>query len=144
MAERTVQWKIDVIFTRLSKSRCVHQIKPSYLFTVKAWRAGCCLGIQMILGELRLGLPRPELLILLVLPLMPRPCPTWEWFSMFLVFIGKDPLLKETGKPLLVYIISLITSGQCLISGELKCHEEGTCSAMEEYGGTWWGHLLWG
>lgn len=66
-----------------------------YLFMVKGWRAGCCLGIQMILGELWLGLPSPELPILLVLPLIPMPWLTWEWFSMFLVFIGNVPLLKH-------------------------------------------------
>ena len=66
-----------------------------YLFMVNGWRAGCCLGIQMILGELRLGLPSPELPILLVLPLIPMPWPTWEWFSMFLVFIGNVPLWKH-------------------------------------------------
>lgn len=44
-----------------------------YLFIVKGCRAGCCLGMQMILGELRLGLPRPELPMLLVLPLIPIP-----------------------------------------------------------------------
>lgn len=38
---------------------------------VKGWRAGCCLGMQMMLGELRLGLPNPELLMLLVLVPMP-------------------------------------------------------------------------
>lgn len=65
-----------------------------YLFMVKGWRAGCCLGMQMILGELRLGLPSPELPILLVLPLIPMPWPTWEWFSMFLEFIGNVPLSK--------------------------------------------------
>lgn len=65
-----------------------------YLLMVKGCRAGCCLGMQMILGELRLGLPSPELPILLVLPLIPIPWPTWEWFSMFLVFIGNVPLLK--------------------------------------------------
>lgn len=64
------------------------------LFIVKGWRAGCCLGIQMILGELRLGLPNPELPMLLVLPLIPMPWPTWEWFSMFL-FIGNVPLFKK-------------------------------------------------
>lgn len=63
-----------------------------YLFMVKGWRAGCCLGIQMMLGELRLGLPSPELPILLVLPLIPMLWPTWEWFNMFLVFIGNVPL----------------------------------------------------
>ena len=67
---------------------------PTYLFMVKGWRAGCCLGIQMMLGELRLGLPSPELPMLLVLPVIPMPCPTWAWFSMFLEFIGKVPLWK--------------------------------------------------
>lgn len=89
-----------------------------YLFMVNGWRAGCCLGIQMILGELRLGLPSPELPILLVLPLIPMPWPTWEWFSMFLEFIGNVPLvnhqrgLTHLPFPLLFPFINLQTHKQ--------------------------------
>lgn len=62
---------------------------------VKGCRAGCCLGIQIMLGGLRLGLPSPELPMLLVLLLtIPMPWPTWEWFSMFLEFIGRIPLRR--------------------------------------------------
>lgn len=61
---------------------------------VKGWRAGCCLGMQMMLGELRLGLPSPELPMLLVLVPIPMAWPTWEWFSMFLEFMGNVPLWK--------------------------------------------------
>ena len=67
-----------------------------YLLMVKGCRDCCCLGIQMMLGELLLGLPSPELPMLLVLPPpMPGPAwppPTWLWFSMFLLLIGKMPL----------------------------------------------------
>lgn len=69
---------------------------PDILLMVNGWRADCCLGIQIMLGELRLGLPRPELPILLVLPLMPMPCPTCE-LIMFLVFMGRMPLFGEGG-----------------------------------------------
>jgi len=65
---------------------------------VKGWRAGCCLGIQMMLGELRLGLPSPELPMLLVLPVIPMLCPTWEWLMRFLEFIGKVPLWKQKSR----------------------------------------------
>lgn len=63
----------------------------SYLLMVNGWRAGCCLGMQIMLGELRLGLPSPELPMLLVLPLIPMPCPTCE-LIMFLEFMGRMPL----------------------------------------------------
>lgn len=83
-----------------SKQYCLQPIAQtaalnlSYLFTVKGCREGCCFGIQIMLGELRLGLPNPELLMLFVLLGIPMPCPTWEWFIIFLGFIGNIPLKK--------------------------------------------------
>lgn len=136
-----------------------------YLFMVKGWRAGCCLGIQMMLGELRLGLPSPELPILLVLPLIPMPWPTWEWFSMFLVFIGNVPLLKHhhvwlSGVhlfvscelyflfPGIIYITQIMLN-KCVSKLSLQIHKQvntfiHTCLVMEGYVGTLWGPLLWG
>lgn len=48
-------------------------IQGSYLFTVKGCREGCCFGIHIMLGELLLGLPNPELLMLFVLLGIPMP-----------------------------------------------------------------------
>lgn len=118
---------------------------------MKGWRAGCCLGMQMILGELRLGLPNPELPILLVLPLIPMPWPTWEWFNMFLEFIGNVPLLKHDQGSLtwLAFIVSSIDSykqHRCAWKPSLQQVNVfmNTCLVMEGYGGTWWGPPLWG
>lgn len=47
--------------------------KQPYLFTVKGCREGCCFGIHIMLGELLLGLPNPELLMLFVLLGIPMP-----------------------------------------------------------------------
>lgn len=105
---------------------------------VKGWRAGCCLGIQMILGELRLGLPSPELPILLVLPLIPMPWPTWELCSMFLVFIGNVPLLKHHQ-----VCFSARPNWVCKLTKQVNTVVH-TCLVMEGYGGTWWGPPLWG
>lgn len=83
-----------IVLRAIYQCRAVRQV--SYLLMVKGWRAGCCFGIQMMLGELRLGLPRPELPILLVLPPILMPWPTCEWFIMFLEFIGRMPLQSGT------------------------------------------------
>lgn len=128
-----------------------------YLFMVKGWRAGCCLGMQMILGELRLGLPSPELPILLVLPLIPMPWPTWVWFSMFLEFIGNVPLSKHCQVWFSCIILSFSTVISVLrhlllqitqICMDVSLQQVNTfihtCLVMEEYGGTWWGPRLWG
>lgn len=48
-------------------------IQEPYLFTVKGCREGCCFGIHIMLGELLLGLPNPELLMLFVLLGIPMP-----------------------------------------------------------------------
>lgn len=86
------------VFPRIHSGHVrVHVCEP-HLLMVNGWRAGCCLGMQIMLGELRLGLPSPELPMLLVLPLMPKPGPTWEWFIMFLVFMGRIPLLDTPGR----------------------------------------------
>lgn len=121
-----------------------------YLLMVKGWRAGCCLGIQMILGELRLGLPSPELPILLVLPLIPMPWPTWEWFSMFLVFIGNVPLLKHRLVDSEFPPVSISVCYEALRASKLsrETHKQvssfvRTCLVMEGCGGTWWGPPLW-
>lgn len=94
-----------------------------YLLMVKGWRAGCCLGMQMILGELRLGLPSPELPILLVLPLIPMPWPTWEWFSMFLEFIGNVPLSNNCQVWLGCIILSFSTDISVLSIYCYKSHK---------------------
>ena len=48
----------------MDQAVCVCEL---HLLMVNGCRAGCCLGMQMMLGELRLGLPSPELPMLLVL-----------------------------------------------------------------------------
>lgn len=89
--------------THISRAACLllyrdGPIKEPYLFTVKGCREGCCFGIHIMLGELLLGLPNPELLMLFVLLGIPMPWPTWEWFIIFLGFIGNIPL-KEKNHP---------------------------------------------
>lgn len=87
-----------ILLYRVENSRSFNCMASQtvYLLMVKGCRAGCCLGIQIMLGGLRLGLPSPELPMLLVLPLpIPMPWPTWEWFSMFLEFIGRIPLWRR-------------------------------------------------
>lgn len=65
--------KVQVFSVSMKQRQKATLKEDLHLFIVKGCRAGCCLGMQMILGELRLGLPRPELLMLLVLPLIPIP-----------------------------------------------------------------------
>lgn len=64
----------------------------AHLLMVSGCLACCCLGMQMMLGELRVGLSRPEPLVPLPRPIMDMLC---EWFIMFLVFIGKIPLSRS-------------------------------------------------
>lgn len=50
----------------------------AHLLMVSDCLACCCLGMQMMLGELGLGLARPELLMLLLRALINTLCPTCE------------------------------------------------------------------
>lgn len=128
--------------TRVSRSGWIRNTRFIYLLMVKGWRCGCCLGMQMILGELRLGLPSPELPILLVLPPIPMPWPTWEWLRMFLVFIGKVPLLKHDQIWLDALTFQLIS---CQLPwwfpGVRYCYESGkwalSCVYLLGDGGVW-------
>lgn len=81
-----------------------------YLLMVKGCLACCCLGIPMMLGDPRLGLP---MLLLLPAPTPPLPPPLspptsppvgpvgpptcWLWFSMLRLLIGRIPL-QRTGQ----------------------------------------------
>lgn len=73
----------------------VREAGMPYLLMVSCCLACCCLGMQMMLGERRFGLPSPELVMLLLRPLRDMLRPACEWFIMFLVFIGKIPLLRN-------------------------------------------------
>lgn len=79
--------------------RQVGEFYPSYamahLLMVSCCLTCCCFGMQMMLGERRVGLPSPELLMLLLRPLRDMLSPACEWFIMFLVFIGKIPLSRS-------------------------------------------------
>lgn len=94
--------------TPLRTSLCVC---VCYLLMVNGCLACCCLGIPMMLGDARLGLP-----ILLLLPaptpppaLSPPMPPTspavcavgpptcWLWFSTLRVLIGRMPLHRHRG-----------------------------------------------
>ena len=77
-----------------------------YLLMVNGCRACCCLGMPMMLGDDRLGLPMLPLLpppppplspptpIPLVCPVGPPTC--WLWFSTLRLLMGRMPLHGHT------------------------------------------------
>lgn len=89
----------------------LQSVAECYLLMVKGCRACCCLGMPMMLGDDRLGLP---ILLLLPAPTPPAPplspptptpptipadCPVgpptcWLWFMTLRLLIGKIPLQR--------------------------------------------------